>query len=121
MLIDRIVAVSTRHSLIVVLVAALLTAGAGMYAARHFTMTANTEDLISPRLEWRQRDLEFRAVFPQFDNLTMVVVDGKTPELADSRRAACRCAEVEAAAIQDCAATTAWSVLRSQWPAAAAG
>jgi hypothetical protein len=27
--------------------------------ARHFTMTANTEDLISPRLEWRQRDLEF--------------------------------------------------------------
>jgi len=70
-LIGRIVAVSTRHPAIVVLVAALLTPGAGMYAARHFTMTANTEDLISPRLEWRRRDLEFQAAFPQLGRLTM--------------------------------------------------
>lgn len=86
-LIGRIVAVSTRHPLIVVLVAALLTAGAGTYAARHFAMTANTGDLISPKLEWRQRDLEFQAAFPQLESLTMVVVDGKTPELADSAAA----------------------------------
>jgi len=54
-----------------VLVAALLTAGAGMYAVRHFTMTANTEDLISPRLEWCQCDLKFQAAFPQLGSLTM--------------------------------------------------
>jgi hypothetical protein len=70
-LIGRIVAVSTRHPAIAVLVAALLTASAGMHAARHFTMTANTDDLISPRLEWRQRDLEFQAAFPQLGSLTM--------------------------------------------------
>jgi hypothetical protein len=69
--IGRIVAVSTRHPAIVVLVAALLTAGAGMYAVRHFTMTANTEDLISPRLEWCQCDLKFQAAFPQLGSLTM--------------------------------------------------
>jgi len=86
-LIGSIVAVSTRHPVIVVLVAVLLTAGAGIYAARHFAMTANTEDLISPKLEWRQRDIEFKAAFPQLDSLTMVVVDGKTPELADSAAA----------------------------------
>ncbi len=82
-LIGRIVAVSTRHPVLVVLVAALLTMVAGMYAARHFTMTANTEELISPKIEWRQRVLDFQAAFPQLEGLTMVVIDGKTPELAD--------------------------------------
>lgn len=86
-LIGRIVAASTRHPAIVVLVAALLTAAAGVYAARHFTMTANTEELISPRIDWRQRVLDFQAAFPQLEGLTMVVVDGKTPELADSAAA----------------------------------
>ena len=57
-LIGRIVAVSTRHPVIVVLVATLLTAGAAMYAVRHFAMTANTDDLMSPKLEWRQRDFD---------------------------------------------------------------
>ena len=87
-LIGRVVAVSTRHPVIVVLVAALLTAVAGAYAASHFTMTANTEELISSKIEWRQRVLDFQAAFPQLDGLTMVVIDGKTPELAD--RAAAR-------------------------------
>jgi len=36
--------------MIVVLIAALPTAGAGMHAVRHFTMTANTEDLTSLKL-----------------------------------------------------------------------
>jgi hypothetical protein len=31
---------------------------------------------------WRQKELAFQATFPQLDNLTMVVVDGATPELA---------------------------------------
>jgi hopanoid biosynthesis associated RND transporter like protein HpnN len=87
-LIGRIVAVSTRHSVIVVLVAALLTAVAGTYAARHFTMTANTEELISSKIESQQRVLDYQAAFPQLEGLTMVVIDGKTPELAD--RAAAR-------------------------------
>ena len=51
-------------------------------------MTANTEELISPKIEWRQRVLDFQAAFPQLEGLTVVVIDGKTPELAD--RAAAR-------------------------------
>jgi hopanoid biosynthesis associated RND transporter like protein HpnN len=82
-LIGRIVAVSTRHPVIVMLVAALMTVAAGTYAARHFTLTANTEELISPKIEWRQRILDFQAAFPQLEGLTVVVVDGRTPELAD--------------------------------------
>ena len=83
-LIGRIVAASTRHSLIVLFLAVLLTGLAAVFSARHFAMTTDTAELISSKLEWRQRDLAFAAAFPQFDNLTMVVVDGATPELADA-------------------------------------
>jgi hopanoid biosynthesis associated RND transporter like protein HpnN len=83
-LIGRVVAASTRHPLIVLLLAVVLTGAALVYTARHFAMTANTAELISTKLEWRQRELAFEAAFPQLENLTMVVVDGATPELADA-------------------------------------
>jgi len=83
-LIGRVVATSTRQPLIVLLLAVVLTAAALVYTARHFAMTADTAELISTKLEWRQRELAFDAAFPQLQNLTMVVVDGATPELADA-------------------------------------
>ena len=80
----RVVAAATRHPLLVLLLAVVLTGAALVYTAQHFAMTANTEELISKKLKWRQQGLAFDAAFPQFDNLTMVVVDGATPELADA-------------------------------------
>ena len=79
----RIVALSIRHSLIVLAAALALTAAAVVYLARNFAMTAETSQLISPKLEWRKRGIEFDKAFPQLQNLTMIVVDGATPELAD--------------------------------------
>ena len=81
--IGRIVAASTRHPLIVLFSVASLTLAALVFIAQNFAMTADTSQLISQRLEWRQRELAFEAAFPQFNNLTMVVVDGATPELAN--------------------------------------
>ena len=83
-LIGRVVATSTRHPLIVLLLAVVLTAAALVYTAQHFALNANTTELISTKLKWRQQELAFEAAFPQFNNLTMVVVDGVTPELADA-------------------------------------
>lgn len=82
-LVGRIVAVSTRHSLIVLLATLAATAAAFVYLAHNFAMTAETGQLISPKLEWRKRGIEFDKAFPQLQNLTMIVVDGATPELAD--------------------------------------
>ena len=82
-LIGRIVAVSIRHSVLVLLSALALTAAALVYMAGNFAMTAETSQLISPKLDWRKRGIEFDKAFPQLQNLTMVVVDGVTPELAD--------------------------------------
>ena len=81
--IGRIVAASTRHPLIVLFVVGSLALAALVFTAQNFAMTADTSQLISKQLDWRQRGLAFDAAFPQFNNLTMVVVDGATPELAD--------------------------------------
>src|SRR5215510_6754658 len=81
--IGRIVPASTRHPLIVLFLATGLTLAALVFMAQNFAMTADTSQLISKRLDWRQRELAFEAAFPQLNNLTMVVVDGATPELAD--------------------------------------
>src|SRR3981081_2517421 len=82
-LIGRIVAASTRHPLIVLLAAVVLTTAAVVYLGGHFNMTADTARLISPKLEWRHREIVFEKAFPQLQNLAMIVVDGATPELAD--------------------------------------
>ncbi len=82
-LIGRTVATSVRYPWIVLLLVCGITAGALVFTARNFAMTADTAQLISQRLDWRQREIAFEKAFPQLNNLTMVVVDGATPELAD--------------------------------------
>src|ERR1700692_1021051 len=83
-LFGRIVAASARHPFVVLLLVAVLTAASLVYTARHFAMTTDTAELISTKLEWRQRELAFEAAFPQLQKLIIVVVDGATPELADA-------------------------------------
>ena len=82
-LIGRIVATSVRWPWIVLLLFGGLTLAALVFTAENFAMTADKAQLISQRLGWRQREIAFERAFPQLDNLTMVVVDGATPELAD--------------------------------------
>jgi uncharacterized protein len=82
-LIGRTVAASARHPWIVLLLAGALTLAALVFTAKNFAITTDTMQVISKRLDWRQRALAFDAAFPQLNNLTMVVVDGATPELAD--------------------------------------
>lgn len=82
-MIGRTVAASVRHPWVVLLLAGALTLAALVYTARNFAMATDTAQLISQRLGWRQTAFAFEAAFPQLTNLTMVVVDGASPELAD--------------------------------------
>ena len=82
-LIGRTVAASVRYPWVALVLTAGLTLLALVYTARNFAMTADAAQLISQRLDWRQKELAFDAAFPQLHTLTMVVVDGATPELAD--------------------------------------
>jgi len=67
--------------LIIVLGAAAAVASA-VYSARHFAINTDINKLISPSLDWRQRELEFEKLFPGHFGSTLVVVDAPTAELA---------------------------------------
>lgn len=85
--IERIVAFCCRWPALVTLAVLLLAGGAGAYTSTHFAMNSNSEALISAHIGWRQREIRFDRLFPQQSNLILVVIDGKTPELADAAAA----------------------------------
>lgn len=78
-----LVAASTRRPLAVLGLAIALTLAALAYAASHFAMTTDASALISPKVEWRQQEQVFARAFPQLQDLSLIVVDGATPELAE--------------------------------------
>jgi hopanoid biosynthesis associated RND transporter like protein HpnN len=82
-----IVVASSRHAIPVIIVGVLLAIAAGWYAANHFAITTDTNEFISPTLPWRQRLIAFDKAFPQRTDNIVVVIDGKTPEIAEAAAA----------------------------------
>jgi len=75
-----------RHAAPVVLLTVFATGASLLFAVRGLGIDTDTEDLLSPELEWRQQSLEYKRAFPHlFDNIT-VVVHGQTPDLAHRAR-----------------------------------
>jgi uncharacterized protein len=71
-----------------VIVGAVVLAGvAAWYAATHFSLTTDINQLISSNSPSRQRELAFEKAFPQFDTI-IAVIDAPTPELAQGATAA---------------------------------
>jgi uncharacterized protein len=68
----------------------LAAAAASFYVSKHFDMDSRSEDLISANVPWRQREAAFDRAFPQRNNLTLVVIDGVTPERTQEAAAALR-------------------------------
>jgi len=87
-LVERIVAFCCRRPWFVVTATLLLALGAGYFTAANFAMNTNSETLIDAKVGWRMREARFDAEFPQASNLTLVVIDGRTPELAEAAAAA---------------------------------
>jgi hopanoid biosynthesis associated RND transporter like protein HpnN len=85
----RTVDFCTRHPWSVLALVLVLSTGSAVYAARHFAIKTNINELISSQLPWTQRATEYMAAFPQREIL--VVVDAPTPELVE--QAATRLAE----------------------------
>ena len=66
----------------------LLSIGCGVFAAHRFAINTDINQLISPHLPWRQRQLAFDEAFPQLQNQIIVVIDARTPELGEAAAAA---------------------------------
>src|SRR3982074_2999790 len=81
-LIVRVVAFCVRHAWGVILAAVVLSVGSGVYTVRHFAIDTKIDNLMSPSLDWRKREITYHNEFPQSIQLILVVVDGPTPELA---------------------------------------
>ena len=82
--IARVVAACCRSAWLVVGLGGVLALVSVWYASGHFSMTADTAALISPKLKWRQDSLRLDQAFPQNSDITAVVIDGQTPELAEA-------------------------------------
>ena len=81
---ERLVAACCRAPRFVVALVLALGAAGAVYTAVNFDMDTDSTKLISPKVEWRQREMHFDSLFPQQVNLIAVVVDGQTPELAEA-------------------------------------
>ena len=91
MMIERTVASIVSGALrfpLLTVIAGLALAGYAMaYVGAHFAITTDTSQLISPDLDWRQRERQLDDAFPQHSDTINVVIDGATPELAESAAA----------------------------------
>ena len=83
-LILRLVAASVRRPVLAALACLVLTGVALAYAATSFSMTTDTAALISPKVAWRQNEKAVETAFPNLTDVLLVIVDGKTPELAEA-------------------------------------
>jgi uncharacterized protein len=61
----------------------ILAVGAGFYTARNFKINTDINTLISPDLDWRQRDIVFEKAFDQ-ERLILAVVEAPSPEFASA-------------------------------------
>ena len=86
-LVERVVALCCRWPLAVAAGILALAVVAGLYTGSHFAMNSDSGKLISDQIGWRQREIRFDRLFPQQSNLILVVIDGKTPELAEAAAA----------------------------------
>ena len=87
MVVERIVAFCCRWPLAVIALCLALTAGAVWHTSQNFAINTNSEQLIDAKVGWRVRQANFDKHFPQQSNLTVAVIDGATPELAESAAA----------------------------------
>jgi uncharacterized protein len=81
-----IVKTCTRFAPFTVLLALILAVGAGFYTVRNFSINTDINTLISPDLDWRQRDQAFEKAFDQ-DRMILAVVDAPSPEFASAASA----------------------------------
>ncbi len=81
-LVVRTIEFCTRYAWSIIAAAVLLTVISSWYAATHFAMTTDINQLISTDIPWRKTEAAFEKAFPQFE-MIVAVIDAPTPELVD--------------------------------------
>jgi hopanoid biosynthesis associated RND transporter like protein HpnN len=77
-----------RYAWLVVALSVAAAAILGEIVSDRISIDTDTDRLLSEKLPWREREIAFDKEFPQNSNLIAVVIDGSTPEQAESATAA---------------------------------
>ena len=83
-LVEKIVAFCCHHARAVAALGVLAAVLGFSYTATHFAMNTNSEALIAPDLPWHKQVARFDKLFPQRNNLILVVIDAATAERANA-------------------------------------
>ena len=83
-LIVKLVKASCERPWLTLFLSLVIAVASGAYAARHFAINTNTDDLLSSKLEWRQNQIAFDRAFLDLHQNIVVVIDAPTPEAAQS-------------------------------------
>ncbi|WP_231624923.1 MMPL family transporter [Novosphingobium sp. AAP93] len=78
-----LVTVSLRRPWLTLALALLVTIAALLTAMQRMAITTDTSQLISPDVAWRVEERRMEEAFPQLRDVMLVLIDGKTPELAE--------------------------------------
>ena len=73
-----------RHAVAVASILVLASAAVGAYAVTHLTIDADVTNLLAKDLPWRKQIAVYEQSFPDTGDTLLVVIDGTTPEQADS-------------------------------------
>jgi hopanoid biosynthesis associated RND transporter like protein HpnN len=82
--ISRLVGFACRRPRLVVLLTVLLSLAAAAYTAANFAIHTEMTALIPADVPWRVREQALDAAFAQQGDEIILVIDGRTPELAES-------------------------------------
>src|SRR3981081_1577504 len=75
-----LVNICTRNAWVVIVIALILSVFSGIYTVHNFAINTNVNQLISPHLPWRQRELAFVDAFQGNHENILVVVDASNSE-----------------------------------------
>ncbi|MGH7025641.1 MAG: MMPL family transporter [Caulobacteraceae bacterium] len=86
-LVERWVLMCCARARLVVIAIGAVAIVALAYSVTHFSLTSDTQNLLSMKLPYRQRAAAFDAMFQSQGDQIVVVADGRTTELAESAAA----------------------------------
>jgi uncharacterized protein len=82
-----IVKTSVRFAVFTLLLGLILAGASAYYTSKHFIINTDINTLISDKMDWRQRDVQFDKAFDR-DSTILAVVEAPTPELTSAAAAA---------------------------------
>lgn len=70
------------HKILTIVFCLITVVVSANYTANNLGMNTDTEDMLSPELDWRKLDKELSIEFPQFSGNILLVIEAPTPDQA---------------------------------------